>query len=43
MTNERPNFKLIYEKSGDISDLDIKAFVEAYREANKPRNYSLLK
>lgn len=36
---DRPNFKFIMEKSGDISEVDIKAFLAAYKEANKPNSF----
>lgn len=31
MTSDRPNFKLVFEKSDEITDTDIKAFVECYK------------
>jgi len=43
MSPERPNFKLTLEKTDEISDIDVKAFVNCYREANKPQTISYLK
>jgi len=40
-TMDRPNFRLILEKSLDISEADIQAFIAAYREANRPNNFVL--
>lgn len=31
MTNDRPNFKFVFEKSDEITDTDIKAFLESYK------------
>ena len=33
---DRPNFRIILEKSDDITETDLKAILESYREANKP-------
>lgn len=38
-TNDRANFKFIMEKTDDISAVDIKAFLAAYQEANKPNKF----
>eukprot|EP01016_Furgasonia_blochmanni_P044377 TRINITY_DN615_c0_g1_i8.p1 TRINITY_DN615_c0_g1~~TRINITY_DN615_c0_g1_i8.p1 ORF type:complete len:428 (-),score=71.38 TRINITY_DN615_c0_g1_i8:202-1485(-) len=38
MTNDRPNFKFILEKTDEISEIDIKGFLEAYKEANRPHS-----
>jgi hypothetical protein len=35
-TNGRPAFKLIVEKVDDFTAVDIKAFMQSYREANRP-------
>ena len=40
-TMDRANFRLILEKSLDISESDIKAFLAGYREANRPNNFVL--
>ena len=37
MMSDRPGFKFILEKSDDISDLDIQAFINCYKEAYKPQ------
>ena len=31
MTNDRPSFKLVFEKTDEITDADILAFVESYK------------
>lgn len=36
MTNERPNFKFILEKEEEFSNIDLKAFANAYKEAVRP-------
>lgn len=38
-STERPNFKFTIEKTDDISDIDVKAFLAAYKEANRPNSY----
>lgn len=43
MTNERPSFKLTLEKSDEISENDIKAFIACYEQANKPRSYNFVR
>ncbi len=36
MNADRPNFKFILEKTDEISDADINAFINCYKQANKP-------
>jgi hypothetical protein len=40
MTNERPNFRLIFNKDGLITDKNLKALAAVYREAVKPKKAS---
>ena len=37
MTGDRPNFKFTMEKTDNFTDIDLEAFCEVYKEANKPQ------
>lgn len=37
--SDRANFRFILEKSLDISEIDITAFLSSYKEANKPNQF----
>lgn len=41
MTNERPNFRLIFNKDAAITDKNLKALAAVYREAVKPKKVSV--
>ena len=41
MITDRPNVKVNLEKTGEFSSVDIKAFLGAYLEANKPHDSNL--
>jgi len=41
MTNERPNFRLIFNKDGLITDKNCKALAAVYREAVKPKKVNI--
>jgi hypothetical protein len=43
MMADRPGFKFLLEKTDEISDLDIKAFMNVYTEAFKPQKYNIAK
>lgn len=37
MNSERPNFKFVIERADEFSSIDLQAFVNVYRESNKPQ------
>ena len=36
MLHDRPDFKFILEKTDEFSSFDLEAFINVYKEANKP-------